>query len=81
MEVVVLLKFEVDAEQVRKPGEPDEDIDAKTRSFVAEMVGRTVEKMDSIKLVASAIAKVNEIGNVQIQPTKQVMKISDMDVS
>lgn len=57
MEVIVLLKVEVDSEHF---GGTDDDLKAKVRAMIAKMAGTATDQCDHIRLVASSLGREDE---------------------
>ncbi len=77
MEVIVLLKLEVDSEALKKGDDTDENIKAKIRAYIADVVGNFISRHEEyVTLLSSSLAvEINPTGTVQIQPSNIVLKI------
>lgn len=77
MEVMVLLKLEVDVEQARQPGETDDDVRTKTRAFIGDVVAHVAANQANaklIKLVGSALtSEVSDTWTVQVELSDSVL--------
>lgn len=77
MEMIVLLKLEVDAKQLKKGNDTDDHIKSKIRAYIADVVGNVVAQQKHIVLLSSSIAiEIEPTGTIQIQPSNPVLKIS-----
>ena len=83
MEVIILLKLEVDKERLKTNNEPDLDIKAKIRAMMADIVGNTLEQHgdDRIKLIGTGLLVIisDKDGTMQLQDSKKVIKKPPLD--
>lgn len=76
MEVIVLLKLEVDTKQLKKEAETDEHIKSKIRAFVADVVAHAVADQELITVLSSSLAaEIEPKGTVQIVPSNPVLRL------
>lgn len=76
MEVILLLKLEVSADQFKKGNDTDDDIKSKIRAYIADVVGDEAARQKHITLLSSSVAvEIEPTGTVQIQPSNPVLKI------
>jgi hypothetical protein len=80
MEVIVLLKFEVDSERVKEGSDTNDDVKAKVRYSIADIIGKTVVQDKRIVLLSSAL--LSEVGDntLQIVPSNKVIEKPEPDI-
>jgi len=70
MEVIVLLKLEVDAEKLKKDNDTDDHIKSKIRAYVADIVGNAIDAQETITMLNSSIAtEIEPKETIQIIPS------------
>ncbi len=80
MEVIVLLKLEVDSEQFNN--DTDDNLGTKIRAYVADIVSHTINQQEHrLRLVSSSVvAEIEPSGTFEIQPSNLVKKLPDPDI-
>jgi hypothetical protein len=72
METIIVLKFNVDAEQLAGT---NDDLKAKLRGYVADIIGDAFEKDAFMRFIASAVGETNQsTGHIEIQQSNKVIK-------
>ena len=75
MEMIVLLKLNVDSEQLKKGADTDDHIKSKIRAYVADIVGHAVAQQEYITLHSSSLVAVDPNENIQIVPSNPVLRL------
>jgi hypothetical protein len=78
METIILLKFDVDVERLRKikmVQDTDDDVKAKLRACIAGCIGDLIDNRSYIKLIASSVGKITKDSNIiEIDMSDKVIK-------
>lgn len=77
MEIMVLLKLEIDPEHLKEGNDTDINLQSKIRHYIADLVGTAVAKQEYMALLSSALVTIKDDGIIQIQDSNRVIRLPD----